>query len=463
MTTHQLEPASELVDKALGSAGPGGCIVMVNDSSEADIRFAVNTMTTNGVRRHRSVTVVRFASKPTGTATGIASASGSVDIDELLAAADADAQASEPAEDASPLVQGDVASDFSEPPVATHPSLLEGALSQLGGAFERARSAGNVIAGFAEHSTTTSYLGSSTGLRLRHVQPTGKIEVVARDRAGTRSAWVGQGTVDFGDVDTAEIERRLLERLAWADRRVDLDAGRYEVIMPPDAVADLVFLIGDAASGRAAEDGRSVFSAPGGHTRIGETLARTPFDLRSDPAEPGLACSPFVLASGSGPDVSVFDNGLAIEPTHWIRGGKLERLQYHRAGAARSNREPTPPVDNLVLEVPGSDATIESMIASTERALLLTCLWYIREVDMSTLLVTGLTRDGVFLVENGEIVGAVNNFRFNESPVDVLARSTEVGRTQRALSREWNEYFNRVAMPTLRVEGFNMSSVSPAT
>jgi predicted Zn-dependent protease len=94
---------------------------------------------------------------------------------------------------------------------------------------------------------------------------------------------------------------------------------------------------------------------------------------------------------------------------------------------------------------------------------LLTCLWYIREVDPATLLLTGLTRDGVYLVENGEIVGAVNNFRFNESPVDLLAKATEVGRTERALSREWNEYFNRSRMPPLRVEGFNMSSVSPAT
>jgi predicted Zn-dependent protease len=103
------------------------------------------------------------------------------------------------------------------------------------------------------------------------------------------------------------------------------------------------------------------------------------------------------------------------------------------------------------------------MIAGTERALLLTCLWYIREVDPSNLLLTGLTRDGVYLVENGEIVGAVNNFRFNESPVDMLAKTVEAGRTERSLSREWNEWFNRSAMPPLRVDGFNMSSVSPAT
>src|SRR5258707_4149684 len=108
-------------------------------------------------------------------------------------------------------------------------------------------------------------------------------------------------------------------------------------------------------------------------------------------------------------------------------------------------------------------ARLREMIGSTERGLLLTCLWYIREVDPQTLLLTGLTRDGVYLVEDGEVVGAVNNFRFNESPVGMLARLLEVGATEPTLPREWGDYFNRAAMPPVRVEGFNMSSVSQAS
>jgi predicted Zn-dependent protease len=125
--------------------------------------------------------------------------------------------------------------------------------------------------------------------------------------------------------------------------------------------------------------------------------------------------------------------------------------------------QPAAHINNLILELPGATSGLDDLVARTERGLLLTCLWYIREVDPTTLLLTGLTRDGVFLVERGEIVGAVNNFRFNESPVDVLARTIEAGRTERALSREWNEWLNRTAMPALRVAEFNMSSVSPAT
>ncbi len=398
-----------------------------------------------------------------GTSVGISSRSGAVEVRDLLAAAEKDALNASPAEDAAPLIEGGVSEDFEDAPVRNDPAVLSNVLSGLGGAFERARSAGRVIAGFAEHSMSTTYLGSSAGSRLRHVQPTGKVEFVARDRSGGRSAWVGIGSPEMAEIDVADVERRLVGRLGWAERHVDLPAGRYQVLLPPDAVADLVLMLGEATSGREAEEGRSVFSAPGGGTRLGETLSEVPFDLRSDPQERGLECEPFLATTASGSDVSVFDNGMALEPTHWVRQGRLERLRYHRAGATRAGMVPSPPIDNLVLEVPGSTASLDSMIAATDRALLLTCLWYIREVDPSTLLLTGLTRDGVYLVERGEIVGAVNNFRFNESPVDLLRKSLEVGRSERALSREWNEYFNRTAMPPLRVDGFNMSSVSPAT
>ncbi len=182
------------------------------------------------------------------------------------------------------------------------------------------------------------------------------------------------------------------------------------------------------------EEGRSPFSAPGGGTRLGERLCPLPFDLRGDPAAPGLARAPFFATGASGSDVSVFDNGLGVDATDWIGGGELQRLRYHRAGAERAGVRAAPPVGNLVLTLPGATATLDELIAGTERGLLLTCLWYIREVDPVTLLLTGLTRDGVYLVERGEVVGAVNNFRFNESPLDVLARTVEAGRTERALS-----------------------------
>jgi predicted Zn-dependent protease len=274
---------------------------------------------------------------------------------------------------------------------------------------------------------------------------------------------VGQGCPDLADTDLVAAEENLRRRLAWAEHRVDLPAGRYETVLPPAAMADLMIFMSAAMGGRDAEDGRSVFSAPAGHTRVGESLSPTPFELRSDPQEPSLACAPFLVTTASSRDLSVFDNGLSLEPTWWLSEGRLERLRYHRAGATRSRVPPAPPIDNLVLEVPGSTRLLDEMVRSTDRGLLLTCLWYIRPVDPATLLLTGLTRDGVYLVEQGEVVGAVNNFRFNESPVDLLARATEVGRTEPCLAREANEWLSRTAMPPLRIPDFNMSTVSPAS
>jgi predicted Zn-dependent protease len=161
----------------------------------------------------------------------------------------------------------------------------------------------------------------------------------------------------------------------------------------------------------------------------------------------------------------VFDNGLALAPTSWIAEGQLAALLQTRYSSQLTGLPVTPAIDNLILEAGGTGPapTLSEMVAATGRGLLLTCLWYIREVDPQTLLLTGLTRDGVYLIEGGEVVGAVNNFRFNESPVDLLRRTTEVGATELTLSREWSDWFTRTAMPPLRIPDFNMSSVSQAT
>jgi len=473
----RLPAASDVIEEALSASRGDDCVVVVTDGSEADVRFANNTTTTNGLRRDRRVTVVSFLGRSRdggrsgdgggsgdGVAVGVDSRGGAVDVAELVRASEADARGAAAADDAVALIEATTADPgFEARPVVTDLPALDGVVRSLAAAFGRARSAGHVLAGFASHRVETTYLGSSRGLRRRHEQPTGTLQLVARSADGTRSSWAGAGTSWFDDVEIDVLHDRLVRRLAWAERRMELPAGRYETILPPDATADLMVVLSHALSGRDAEDGRSAFSAPGGGTKIGETLSSLPFTLRSDPSEPGLECAPFVVATASGTDVSVFDNGLPVGPTAWVDRGQLRSLEYHRAAAARSGTVATPPGDNLVLELPGATGTLDELVARTERGLLLTCLWYIREVDPVTLLVTGLTRDGVYLVEGGEVVGAVNNFRFNESPVDVLARTTEAGGTVRALSREWCDWQSRTAMPALRVADFNMSSVSPAT
>jgi predicted Zn-dependent protease len=465
-------PAQELVEHgvtAAGAAGADGCVVLVEEASHADVRFAVNTTTTNGVHRARSVTVIAVA----GASAGTARQSGVVGLDgvaEMVTAALADARAAPPAEDAYALVEPSEtapARDFSLAPEETDASALEPVLSSLAGAFGRARARDAVLAGFAEIDVATLYLGSTTGVRLSHVQPTGSVNLVGRTADGTGSAWVGVPAIDPSFED---MEQEIWRRLEWGKRQIALDAGRYEVILPPSGVGDMMAQLAfGGLGGQDAEDGRTVFSREGGGTRVGETITSLPFTLSSDPFERAVTCTPFVATGASSSDVSVFDNGLALGHIDWLRDGVLAHLRYHRAGAAKSGADVAPYVDNLVLGcgAAGGGAagggSVDEMVARTERGLLLTCLWYIREVDPATLLLTGLTRDGVYVIEDGAVVGAANNFRFNESPVDLLARATEVGTPVRSLGREFGEYLNRTIMPPLRIPDYNMSSVSQAS
>ncbi|WP_405556706.1 metallopeptidase TldD-related protein [Streptomyces sp. NBC_01171] len=452
----------EIVEQALALSRADGCVVIADEESSANLRWAGNALTTNGVTRGRTLTVIATVDGQQGTASGVVSRSAvtAAELEPLVRAAEAAARAAGPAEDAQPLVSGVPDSpDFRDAPAETSSAVFADFAPALGEAFARARAGGRELYGFASHETVSTYLGTSTGLRLRHDQPTGTLELNAKSPDHTRSAWAGRSTRDFKDVDPGALDTELAERLGWAERRVELPAGRYETLLPPSAVADLLIYQLWSASGRDATEGRTVFSKPGGGTRTGERLSELPLTLRSDPDEPGLGCAPFVVAHSSGGDRSVFDNGLPVRATDWIKDGVLEHLTTTRHSAALTGLPLAPALDNLILDG-GGDRSLADMVAATERGLLLTCLWYIREVDPATLLLTGLTRDGVYLVENGEVTGQVNNFRFNESPVGVLGRASEAGRTEQTLPREWSDWFTRAAMPALRVPDFNMSSVS---
>ncbi|MEI5009577.1 metallopeptidase TldD-related protein [Streptomyces sp. NPDC087659] len=452
----------EIVERALELSTADGCVVIADEHSSANLRWAGNTLTTNGVTRGRTLTVIATVDGAQGTASGVVSRSAvtAADLEPLVRAAEAAARAAGPAEDAQPLVGAvPVAGDFTDAPAETSSAVFADFAPALGESFARARAGGRELYGFANHELTSTYLGTSTGVRLRHDQPNGTLELNAKSPDRSRSAWAGRSTRDFKDVDPAALDAELAVRLGWAERRVELPAGRYETLLPPTAVADLMIYQLWSSSGRDAVEGRTVFSKPGGGTRIGESLSALPLTLRSDPDEPGLECAPFVIAHSSGGDASVFDNGLAVPPTEWVREGTLERLITTRHSAGLTGLPVSPAADNLIMDA-GGERSLEEMVESTERGLLLTCLWYIREVDPATLLLTGLTRDGVYLVENGEVTGEVNNFRFNESPVDLLSRAQEAGRTEKTLPREWSDWFTRAAMPALRIPDFNMSSVS---
>jgi predicted Zn-dependent protease len=451
----------ELIERALAASTTSDCIVIAHEESSANLRFAGNTLTTNGVSRTRSVTVIAIDGDRTGVVTRRRVTLD--DIGDVVADAERAAQASGSAEDVQPLVGPDASTgSWTDEPAITSIGVFENFAPALGAAFREAEAAGHLLYGYAEHGLETVYVGSSTGLRARHDQPSGRFELTGRSPDGSRSGWSGQSTHTFADVDVAAHATDVARRLEWAQRRIDLPAGRYDTLLPPSAVADLMVYLHWSSGALDSADGRTVFSKPGGGTRIGEKLSPLPLTLDSDPAMPGQEMPSFTVATASGRETSIFDNGLPLSRTPWIEDGVLRSLIAPRFVAARTGVPVAPLVGNLRLTA-GATESLETMIGQVDRGLLLTCLWYIRTVDPQTLLLTGLTRDGVFLVEGGEVVGAVNNFRFNESPVSLLGRAAAAGEPSAALPREFGDYFQSCIMPPLRIPDFNMSSVSKAS
>ena len=460
----------QIVEAALQASRADGAIVVVTTTSTANVRWANNTVTTSGVSDSLSWFVVSVVSGAAATVNASISAAATPGtVAEVVRQSEREAAAAAsagPARDRADLVgpgqAGGSDADFDEAGAQTSFEVYGRLLADLAGAFDDARSAQRLLFGFARHEMETSYLGTSTGVRRRWVQPTGPVELNAKTADLSGSAWSGASSRDFSDVDLLAVSVALARRLDWAARRLEIPAGRYDTVLPPTSVADLMTSLSWAAGARSAHEGHSAFSAPGGGTRIGERLTSLPLTLYSDPLYPGLESAPFVLTGSSSDDFSVFDNGAAIGRTDLVARGEIAGLVHTRAAAAEYGGPFTTVADNLVLDGGDESLGIDDLVADVRRGLLVTSQWYIREVDPMTLLMTGLTRDGVFLIENGEIAGAVNNFRFNMSPLDVLRQAAAVARTEPALSREWSDWFTRSAMPAMRVDGFNMSSVSKA-
>ncbi len=454
------------MEQALTASQARDCMVIVQESHEVNLRFAANALTTNGTMTARSATVISTADVDGGVSA--ASVTGPLacvdDLMVLVRKADEAALGAPADDEAQPLVTGQVDADFADSAYRVGPDDFAGLARDLGSAFDRARGDGHLLFGFAEYRQTTTWLATSAGVRRRAVEPMGRLELNAKMPDLVNSAWVGQQSNDFTDVDVATMHEELQRRLGWGARRIDLPADSYETILPPGAVVDLLFCAYNAMSARDAEQGRSVFAAKTrGTTRVGEKLSALPLTMTSDPEDERLPVAPFAVVPTSWPGMmSVFDNGAPVGRIDWLRDGELSSLARTRAAAQRAGSDDMVfPTENLLIDAGGS-ASVQEMIASTKRALLLTCLWYVRTVDPQTLLLTGLTRDGVYLIEDGEVVGAVNNFRFNESPIDLLRRATEASVAEHVLCREWSDWFTRSVAPALRIPDFTMSTVSAA-
>jgi len=434
------------------------CIVIARRVSTVNIRWAHNTVTTNGDGDDVQLAVVSIVGRRVASVTRTHFPPDS--LEALVREAEAACARRPEAPDFMPLPEDHgVPADWDAPAADSDIHVFDSFVPHLATLYDDARRSNIATFGYAEFRAETTFVASSSGLRKRHTERIGKVEMTGKTPDFARSSWVGQVTHDFLDIDLRRMFATLRQRLEWAARRIDMPAGSYQVLLEPSCAADLAIGAYSFMARRDADEGRSPFSKPGGGTRIGEPLFGK-MTLYSDPAEPGVEAPPFHYGVESSEAASVFDNGLAMSRTDWARDGVLQQLVTPGYWAAKEGLpKPVPFINNLIVE--GSGPTLDQMIAETDRALLVTCFWYIRTVDPQTALVTGLTRDGVYLVEKGQVQGAVNNFRWNMSPIAALAQVTQIGATGLALPREHDEFLRSKA-PALRIERFNMSSVSQA-
>jgi len=235
------------------------------------------------------------------------------------------------------------------------------------------------------------------------------------------------------------------------------------VILTPAAVADLMVVLWWQLTARDAAEGVSALRGEGpAGTALGTRLTARRLTLSSDPHDPHAPAADRLWTPWSSPHASVFDTGAEIGAVDWIRDGVLENLISTRALASQYDLPVRPAADQLSLSDADGRGDLEALVSRTDHALLITSLWYLRDVDLQTMQLTGLTRDGCYLVRNGRVAGATGNFRFNDSPLSLLARVTDAGVSVPCLPREWGDYFTRARMPPLLVDQFGLSTVSPA-
>jgi predicted Zn-dependent protease len=318
-------------------------------------------------------------------------------------------------------------------------------------AIGAAEKAGVVSAGFHQAEVSTSGTATRNGNFSYQRRTVASLGMTARTREGGGSGFFLRSHVDASRLDMSRIAREAIRRAAESRDARPLGPGVYPVILEAQAVADMMAGGGLGFDARAAEEGRSPFSAAGGRTRVGEKVFDDRVNLVSDPWRRDL------------PGESVAAGGIPAAVVSFVRNGVLETLAYGRYWAQEKKRQPTPGPVNWILEASGGTASLEDMIRGMERGLLVARFWYIRMVDPRTALLTGLTRDGLWWIERGRIAYPVRNLRFNQSVVRMLAPGNVemIGASERVSASEWQGTEAMLA-PPLKLRAFTFTSASDA-
>jgi predicted Zn-dependent protease len=447
------EEVKAITDKVLNMAsGATAAEVDFSGGERSATRFANSTITANMVQFDRQVAVTVYQ----GTRSGNASTRQFDDasLEAMVKNAIAAAEKGRENADAQPLLgpQEYVPVDAALPAAVNFGPAERGKLARQ--SIDVSDKMKTVGSGYIPKNHQTTCNANSKGLFAYYQVAEMSFILTCRTTDGSGSGWAGiTGIKDPSMIDAEALTRVASDKAVKSRNAKALEPGRYTVILEPRANARFLSLMTGLFNAQSAESpfGRTYFSGKEpGTSKLGEKVFSESFSLRSDIGNPILRQNP------------IAGDGTPLGDVTWVEKGVLKNLAYNAAYARRQKKPVTPASVNNSLVMEGTAQTVEEMIKSTRRGLLVTFFWYIRGVDNETLLNTGMTRDGLFLIENGEIAGPVQNFRWNMSPIVGYNNLTAVGRSVPMHTGESYDGGGTALVPPVRIEDFLMTSVSPA-
>jgi predicted Zn-dependent protease len=441
------EQAKALTDRALAFSKAEETLVTLNGGERANLRFARNTATTSGASSGYNLAITAAFGKRTGTVT--TAEFDDVSLQRAARNAEEIAKLSPENPEAMPIVGPqtfDHARAFFDDAAGASPDWRAASVAT---AIELSKQKEVVSAGYVETSATIQTVANSKGLFGYDRFTAADYNLTARTPDGSGSGWASRSFNELRQLDPARLAAAAIEKAAMSKNPAAIEPGKYTVVLEPAAFADLLVNLVFAADARQADEGRSFFSKKGGGNRVGEQIVGEKVRIYSDPAHP--------LA----PSVAFDNEGLPIRRNVWIENGVLKDLFYSRYWAHKQGKAPTAGPSNLIME--GGTATVADLIAGTDRGILVTRFWYIRSLDPQTILVTGLTRDGLFLIEKGKVTRPIKNLRWNQSPVVAFNNIEVMTPPERVVSGEGVGGAGlALVCPAARVREFTFSSASDA-
>jgi len=437
------EQARTLMGKAISRTKADACEVNLNANTGGNIRYARNSVSTAGANEDLQMVVQSNFGKRAGVVTinefDDATIERAVRRSEELAHL-----APEDEEFMGPMgAQQYVTTQAFFDTVAN--ITPEYRLQVAANSITPAKAKDCTAAGFLQDGAQWQAMMNTAGLFAYHRQTGATFSVTVRANDGTGSGYATREANDLAKFDPDSASRIAIEKAAASRNAQAIEPGKYTVILEPEAGINLLGNLIFNFDGRQADEGRSFMSKAGSGTKVGEKLVDERVHIWSDPTHPDIPTSPWQ------------GDGRPYERTDWIAGGVAKNLYYSRYWAQKKGVKATPFPPNLIMD--GGTATTEEMIRDTSRGVLVTRTWYIRSVDPQTVLVTGLTRDGTFFIENGQIKHAIKNFRFNESPVIMLNNLDALGGQQRVSGSDAGI---TSLMPVMRIRDFTFTSLSDA-